>query len=106
MRNNITKDRKPVMIEELKYEFRINGSNKGLWIDNDSHSNVQVMMIDGNFTVLTLCEKTQLISFIMSRERSLNVTEVSFDSFKFSTDSCNLHLRKLKLHVRLSNDVV
>lgn len=42
----------------------------------DDSRNVQVIMIDGNFTVLTFCEKSQLMSFILSREKEVNMSEV------------------------------
>lgn len=33
-------------------------------------------MIDDNFTVITLCGKTRLISFALSRQEGANVTSV------------------------------
>lgn len=43
----------------------------------DDHRNVQIIYINGNMTVLTYCERTQLISFVCSREKEVNETEVS-----------------------------
>lgn len=42
----------------------------------DDIRNFQVIMIDGNFTVITLCDKARLISFVMARDRYVNVTSV------------------------------
>lgn len=81
------------VFQELNYSMKINGSKPGLWIDSkwvfyaklssfnnifipDNIRNVQVIMLDGNFTVLTFCDKAQLTSFVLSREKDVNATEV------------------------------
>lgn len=68
------------VIQEFKYTLKINGTKQGLWIEGDDLANVQVIMVDGNFTVLTFCEKAQLTSFVLSREKHVNATEVIDDA--------------------------
>ncbi|CRK96491.1 CLUMA_CG009897, isoform A [Clunio marinus] len=79
--------------DKFDFLFKINGSKQGLWIDGKLRKDcristyqyfllqtkkkaiVQVIMIDGNFTVLTFCQRMQLTSFVLSRERDTNVTD-------------------------------
>lgn len=65
-------------IQEFSYAFKINGTKQGLWIDGHAGANVQVIMIDGNFTVLTFCERSQLTTFILCRDKDMNITDVRF----------------------------
>lgn len=81
------------VFQEFDYSLKFNGSKPGLWIDSkiifniqtklfitffipDSVRNVQVIMLEGNFTVLTFCDKAQLTSFVLSRKKDVNATEV------------------------------
>lgn len=81
------------MTNKISYALKVNVAKQGFWADSkaevavnikllkkcffaDDLRNFQVIMIDGNFTVITLCDRARLISFVMARERYLNVTSV------------------------------
>lgn len=59
----------------------VNVSNKGLLkFHNETESRkAQVMMVDGNFTLWTFCGTTNLFSYLLSRDRYANASEVSVE---------------------------
>lgn len=61
----------------FNYTYRVSGTKHGLWMGSDSHANLQVIMVEGNFSVLIFCERVQLVSFILSRDESADADEVT-----------------------------
>lgn len=92
-------------LESHNYTFMVNRTNRGLWTERElieinfwaeirktffilesSAAFVSVMMVEGDFCMLTLCEPEQLISFILSKHRIVNLTMVTEDAYYILED--------------------
>lgn len=71
------------LLSERDLMMFVNVSNKGLMkINSETESRkAQVMMVDGNFTLWTFCETSNLFSYLLSRDRYANASEVSVKIF-------------------------
>lgn len=81
------------VLDETSLIMKVNVSKQGYWVESkmllrklvfdfhdssfsDELRHFQVIAFDGNFAVITLCDRTHLISFVLSNQWGGNVTSV------------------------------